>query len=109
MAEDKFYLILNKDYNLYLETGSVASYISDISKAIHTKIPDKFFKSLNHEIISSDNPKFKEILEQEKFCYDSIFQRIEYLQNELNKKCPGIEKIVSVLSKINSKNIPTRN
>ena len=109
MAEDKFYLIFNKDYGLYLEKGSVASYISDISKAIHTEIPDKFFKSSNHEIIPSDNPKFKEILEKEKSCYDSIFQRIECLQNELDKKFSEIEKIVSVLSKINSKNIPTRN
>ncbi|HKL24083.1 MAG TPA: hypothetical protein VJ912_01990 [Candidatus Nanoarchaeia archaeon] len=64
------YIIKSKDYrNSYLQKGKTGCYSGDIGTAIHDELPSFIPEKgdTSHDVIRSDNPRFREILEEELF------------------------------------------
>lgn len=99
------YLIKDRNYKyLYLKNdGSGATYSSSIGTAIFDKLPKHISEKgdCTHEVIRSDNPKFKEILERELFGYSNVNglkKQIENLEYQLSIKKKNRDLIIDALN-----------
>lgn len=110
MRETNFrYLIKEKGYDWYLQAGTTASYSSDIGTAIHSELPPHISEEGDYEteVIRSDDPKFKEILEYELYGdshVNGLEKSIQHDEQNLRRKKKNKDLIKEHLREIESSN-----
>jgi hypothetical protein len=102
----KKYLIKLKEYSdlelsHFMQRHCCAAYSNDIGTAIHDKLPHFISKKgdVEHEVISSDSKKFKDILIHS---VGELEERIKNISSELKEKMQRRDNIINALYKRDS-------
>lgn len=95
---------------MYLKSGTIASYSSDVGEAIHNTLPEGISEKgdCETEVIRSDDPRFKEILKKELFgdsYVNGLERSIANDEQNLRRKKKNrdlIKKCLSEIEKLNN-------